>query len=49
MWSEKSIETITGHIEDFIDFAVKNKSKYFNVDEDYEIASPEYIKRAYQN
>ncbi|KAI1717622.1 MRG domain-containing protein [Ditylenchus destructor] len=48
-WSPRARESIIRHAQDFVIFLSKNYQDFFNVDEDYEVASPDYIKQVYNN
>ncbi|KAF7639984.1 MRG domain-containing protein [Meloidogyne graminicola] len=48
-WSERSLEAIIRHAQDFVMFLNKNHQEFFNVDEDYVLASADYHKRVWGN
>lgn len=48
-WSPRARDSIIRHAQDLIMFLNKNYQDFFNVDEDYEVASPDYIKQVYNN
>ncbi|MFH4974782.1 hypothetical protein AB6A40_001491 [Gnathostoma spinigerum] len=46
-WSERSKQTIANHIQNFVKFLEDNREKFFDRDQDYQTASPEYQKRVW--
>uniref|UniRef100_A0A914DE86 MRG domain-containing protein n=1 Tax=Acrobeloides nanus TaxID=290746 RepID=A0A914DE86_9BILA len=46
-WKAQTLEMISRHCQDFLMFLSKNKDQYYNLDEDYETAPPDYQKRVW--
>lgn len=46
-WSDKAVKTIVGHVHDFLAFLEKNRHKFYDIEKDYIVASPEYQKRVW--
>lgn len=48
-WSPRALDSIIRHAQDVVMFLNKNWQAYYDVDRDYEVATPEYTKRAWNN
>lgn len=46
-WSDRSIQAIVSHVQCFLKFLEANRHRFYDVDNDYEIASPEYQRRVW--
>jgi len=46
-WTERALDAIIRHAQDFVMFLNKNHADYYDVDVDYQIASPDYHKRVW--
>lgn len=46
-WTERALDAIIRHAQDFVMFLNKNHSTYYDVEKDYVIASPDYHKRVW--
>uniref|UniRef100_A0A158R4W6 MRG domain-containing protein n=1 Tax=Syphacia muris TaxID=451379 RepID=A0A158R4W6_9BILA len=43
-WSDKAIKTVVSHVQDFLAYLEKNRQKFYDIEKDYIVASPEYQK-----
>ncbi|KAI3416051.1 Mortality factor 4-like protein 2 [Globodera pallida] len=48
-WSERSLEAIIRHAQDFVMFLSKNHADFYDVEKDYLLAPAEYHKRVWGN
>ncbi|KAL3097893.1 hypothetical protein niasHS_000628 [Heterodera schachtii] len=48
-WSERSLEAIIRHAQDFVMFLSKNHADFYDVEKDYMLAPAEYHKRVWGN
>uniref|UniRef100_A0A915CKB4 MRG domain-containing protein n=1 Tax=Ditylenchus dipsaci TaxID=166011 RepID=A0A915CKB4_9BILA len=46
-WSTRALDAIVRHAQDFVMFLSKHHQDYYNVDQDYIVAAPEYLKRVW--
>jgi len=48
-WSTRALDAIVRHAQDFVMFLSKHHQDYYNADQDYIVASPEYLKRVWSS
>jgi len=46
-WSGRSIDMILRYAQDFVNFLEENHEQFYNVDDYYQIAQPDYLKRVW--
>uniref|UniRef100_A0A915CDV5 Chromo domain-containing protein n=1 Tax=Parascaris univalens TaxID=6257 RepID=A0A915CDV5_PARUN len=46
-WSDRALQSIVSHVHNFLKFLEVNRHKFFDIETDYEVASPEYQRRVW--
>ncbi|VDM40048.1 unnamed protein product [Toxocara canis] len=46
-WSPRALQSIVSHVHNFLKFLEVNRHKFFDIETDYEVASPEYQRRVW--
>lgn len=46
-WSERAVDAIVRHAQDFVTFLNKHHTEFYDAEKDYAVAPPEYLKRVW--
>lgn len=46
-WNPRAVETLMSLTQDFVVFLNKNQKDFYNLQEDYVVATPEYLKQLF--
>ncbi|VDN51888.1 unnamed protein product [Dracunculus medinensis] len=48
-WTDRAVQTIVGHVHNFLKFLEVNRHKFFDLETDYIVSTPEYQKRVWNS